>query len=88
MNSPDSRLDFTLSPGLNFEVVLRDSEGREVAGVLFIDGGWKISTDPLAKFSSKAEALKAWETNFDHQSGMPLPYAPSIAHEAKKNGAG
>ena len=88
MNSPDSCLDFTLSPGLNFEAVLRNSEGREIAGVLFIDGAYKISNEPLSKFSNKAEALEAWETNFDHQSGMPLPCPPAIAYEAKKNGAG
>jgi len=88
MNSPDSRLDFTLNTRLNFDVILRDSEGREVAGVLFIDGAWKISTDPLSKFSTKDEAFNAWQNRFNHETGMPLPYAREITRDAKKNGSG
>ena len=38
---PDSCLDLTLSTRLNFEVVFKNSEGSDIAGVLFIDGAWK-----------------------------------------------
>ena len=82
----DSRLDLTHS--LNFQQVFKNSEGRDIAGILFIDGAWKISTEPMFRFSSKAEALHAWETNFDHQSGMPLPCPLAISREIKRNGAG
>jgi hypothetical protein len=81
---PDAYLDFRA--GLTFEVVFQNSAGREIAGLLFIDGAWKISTEPLATYSSKTEALDAWENRFDHETGIPLSCPREIGHEAKKNG--
>jgi hypothetical protein len=70
MNSPDARPDLT--PRLEFEVVFKNSAGKEIAGIWFVDGAWKLSTDPMSFFSTKAEALEAWKTRFSHDSGLPL----------------
>lgn len=59
-------------PNSHFEVVFKNSLGEGIAGIWRVDGVWKISTEPLIQFSSKAEALEAWETNFDHETGLPL----------------
>ena len=59
-------------PESKFEVVFKNSLGEEIAGIWFVDGAWKISTEPLLRFPTKADALKAWETRFDHETGLPL----------------
>ena len=73
MNFPNSTSrDLTLQHHLEFEANFMNSSGEEIAGIWFIDGAWKISTSPLFRFSTKAEALAAWTTRFNHQTGLPL----------------
>jgi hypothetical protein len=72
MNFPNSTLpDSTLGATLKFEAVFKNSSGEEIAGIWFIDSAWQISTEPLLRFATKAEALEAWESRFNHQSGLP-----------------
>ena len=80
--------DSILSTKLNFSVVFKNSEGQEIAGVLFIDGAWKISTDPLTRFATIGETLDAWETRFNHETGMLLPYPRVIKLKDKEAGSG
>jgi hypothetical protein len=88
MNSPNSRPDLALGSSLNFEVILKDSSGRQIAGIWFLDDAWKISTDPLSHFSTKAEALEAWETRFDHRTGLPSLRSTDNGRDDKKNSSG
>jgi hypothetical protein len=64
MHFPDSKFEF--------EMVFKNSLGEDIAGIWFVDGAWKISTDPISRFSTKAEALEAWKTRFNHETGLPL----------------
>ena len=83
----DSQLDSTRSTRLNFQQVFKNSEGRDIAGILFIDGAWKISTSPLFRFSTKADALAAWATHFNHQTGLPLRCPRETVPEDEKRAA-
>ena len=72
-------------PNSPFEIVFKNSLGDDVAGIWFMDGTWKISTDPLSQFSTKAEALDAWESRFNHHSGLPLPCPrKTVSHKMSK----
>src|SRR5204863_1446068 len=72
---------------LKFEVVLKNSSGEEIAGIWYMDGAWKISTEPMFRFSAKSDVLLAWETGFNHQTGMPLPHPREIVREDKRRSA-
>jgi hypothetical protein len=70
MHFPDPTPRLTLGTPLEFEAIFKNTMGEEIAGIWFIDGGWQISTEPLLRFPTKTEALEAWETRFNHHSGL------------------
>ncbi|HKW97110.1 MAG TPA: hypothetical protein VJN43_05210 [Bryobacteraceae bacterium] len=58
------------------EIILRNSKQEPVASMLRNGqtGKWHISTLPNAEFFSLADARRAWDLNFDHETGLPLRF--------------
>jgi len=88
MNFPNSTSrDLARQHHLKFEADFMNSSGEQIAGIWFIDGAWKISTSPLFRFSTKSNALAAWATHFNHQTGLPLRCPRETVPEDEKRAA-
>ena len=84
MNSPRSTVRVLKRPiTLEFETILKNSRDEEIAGFWFTDGAWRMSTQPLLRFSTKVEALEAWKSRFNHDSALPLPCPHEIICDGK-----